>query len=158
MSDIRTAPIVGEIPRVGEIKVRQFPPDDVSSPKGSNTWNWLYPTGASAGRTMIARRFAADEVGNHFHPRIPNKDPEQFLLLVGKMRFWFKDVFGNEREEIVDADADGPTEIEIPPYILHQFTVMTATAWFLEQQRTAFNVEDNYTPAEFDNFARLIVW
>jgi hypothetical protein len=43
MSDVRMAPIVGEITRVSAIKVHRFPPDDLSSPKGSNTWNWLYP-------------------------------------------------------------------------------------------------------------------
>jgi dTDP-4-dehydrorhamnose 3,5-epimerase-like enzyme len=105
---------------------------------------------------MIARRFAADEVGNHFHPRIPNKDPERFLLIVGRMRVWFKDVFGDVREEVVDADVQGPTQIEIPPYILHRFIVLTETAWFLEQQRTAFRPEDNYTPPEFSHLSKLV--
>jgi hypothetical protein len=105
---------------------------------------------------MIARRFAADEVGNHFHPRLPNKDPERFLLLIGRIKFWFKDLFGDIREDVVDADADGPTEIEIPPYILHRLTVLTATAWFLEQQRIPFRPADNYSPADFQHLRELL--
>src|SRR5690242_3832878 len=154
MNDSRTPPIIGKVSCVSEIRIRCLPPDDIGSPKGANTWNWLFPDGVSAGRTMIARRFAADEVGNHFHSRIPNKDPETFLLIMGTIQYYFKDAYGDIREEILDADALGPIEIEIPPYILHKLTILTQTAWFLEQQRTAFSPKDNYSSAEFGEFSK----
>jgi len=99
---------------------------------------------------MIARRFASDEVGNHFHPRMPNKDPERFLLISGTVKFWFEDVHGLNRTMDLDADISGPVEVIIPPYLIHGIIVQSPVAWFLEQQAESFDPAANYSREEFN--------
>jgi hypothetical protein len=147
---MRVAPIIGEVPSVRDIRLRSLDADDPSTPKGARTWNLLHPANATAGRTMIACREQGEPVGNHFHIRTVDKDPETFLLIVGVIRFWFKDLHGAVREILMDADALGPLLIEIPPYILHSVRIESPTAWYLEQQSEAYSTDKTYTAAEFD--------
>jgi hypothetical protein len=150
--DIRLAPLVGRLSRVSEVVVRPFAPDDPSTPKGANTWNLLYPDEIISGRTMVARRYRGQLVGDHFHPRHPTKDPERFLLIMGDIRFHFEDFEGNMRVIGMNADRDGPLELHIPPYLLHRMEVVSETTWFLEQQADAWSPELSFGPEEFRTF------
>ena len=145
----RLAEIVGTIPTIKEIVSHPFPADNPSIPKGANTWNLPYLPDAIDGRTMIARRFNDDIVGNHFHPCIPGKNPERFLLIMGSVVFWFDDLFGDHLEISLDADRLGPLEVHVPPYVLHGLEVVSSVAWFIEQQIGKFDPLICFSREEF---------
>lgn len=104
---------------------------------------------------MVACRKQGEAVGGHFHARVPTKDPERFLLIVGNVRFWFKDLHGMVKLIETNADVHGPIEILVPPYILHHIIIVSEVAWFLEQQTDVFDPDINYNEAEFNLLARM---
>jgi len=60
--------------------------------------------------------------GNHYHTgRDPSNNPEKFLLIQGRMKFYAKDLkSGEEMEEIID----DMTEIRIWPFVFHRFEAL----------------------------------
>lgn len=157
-ANLRFAPIVGTVSGIEHVLVRRMEPaqkydGSESSKKGENTWNWLCASTLpqDEGRIMYARRFRGTMVGNHFHPRCKNKDPERFMLVSGAVTFWFLDIFGKRKEEtlVVNPETGIPILVTIPPYILHGMTVTSPFACFLEQQSTPFCAEESYSAEEF---------
>lgn len=161
---LRLAPIIGDIEnlgRVSQVKLLPMAPDDRTSPKGSRTWNYIYQADAKAGegRHMMALRVRGEQVGNHFHPRVTNKDPERFLLRDGWIEFWFEDLFGHKRVEPIHLDIrkNPPMVLIIPPYILHGIRVMGDVAIYDEIQTGPFNPEHNYDDKEFQHLREHLV-
>lgn len=150
MSELRLAPIIGVIPTVKDVVIKPFPPDNPDTPKGKNTWNWLFPENIAEGRVVIVRRFKDAAAGNHFHPRAIDKDPEKFLLISGRLTFRFRDLFGGYLEKELDAERSGLIEVQIPPYVFHTVTVLSDYVWFLEQRTVAFDPKTNYSAEEFE--------
>lgn len=85
---LRLAPIIGELSNVSQVWIETCKPDDPHNPlnpKGTRTWNHVFHNDITAGRGRLMRavRVMGEEVGNHFHPRVENKDPEIFIFLHG---------------------------------------------------------------------------
>ena len=156
MNELRLANIEGKISTVQDVLIRSLSPDNPSTLKGKNTWNWVFPEKTENARVMIACRHKDTTAGNHFHTRILGKDPERFLFIDGKMNFWFKDLFGGYIEKVIDTTELGVVDIQIPSYILHGLTVLSDKIWFIEQQAEAFNPSINYSVAEFEKLARSL--
>jgi hypothetical protein len=154
MSELRFAPIIGDITSVSDVQTRLLPPNDPNSQKGRNTWNWLSP---GADRVVVFRRNKEGGAGNHFHSREhKSKDPEKFLLIEGEVTFWFKDLAGRNREVDLKAEETGPVEILIPPYLLHGLVVKSEAVLFLEWQAGTFDPSFNYSVEEFDLLAEWL--
>lgn len=153
---LRLAPLIGHVGGVSSVVVKSHPCENPGTPKGSRTWNIVASSDmlANQGRVLIASRLRGEEVGNHFHPRVKNKDPERFFFLDGRIQFWFADAFGEKREETIMSDLrhGGPVMVELPPYILHGVRVLSEAAVFLELQEGPFEIAHNYTAEEFDLF------
>ncbi len=151
---LRKAPIIGEPSRVADVWFEVCKPDDPTSPKGSRTWNLLFDTDMQAGRArcMIAYRIRGEGVGNHFHPRVENKDPEIFVVLIGSVEFWFKDIYGEERTIPIAVNSQNinPVMIKIPPYLLHRINIVSPYAVFEEFQTGPFDPFVNYSAVEFE--------
>jgi len=146
----RLATITEPVTTVASVISNNLKPDDPTTHKGSNTWNFPYPECTQhTGQTAIFRRYKGDEVGKHFHPRCPNKNPEQFLLLNGKVEFWFRDLHQGSRSLILDVEKSGPVIVLIPPYILHGLDVISNEVLFMEQQTEPWNPELTFSEAEF---------
>ena len=111
-----------DYPTVDDVKLEKVGPVHTGNKKARTTWRLNVHRFVQDG--IYFERDPEDEVGNHYHPRTPDKDPEKFFLLSGKMEFWFKDVHGGYRTCSLDA-ADGKIYLEIPPYVLHGIRVMT---------------------------------
>ncbi|MDO8518321.1 MAG: hypothetical protein Q7S26_03470 [bacterium] len=150
---LRLAPVVGEFGRVREVRYERCKPDNPNIPKGARTWNHLFQTDMKAGlgRRMAAWRIRSEEVGNHFHPRTSNKDPEVFEFLLGDVDIWFQDIYGQELfGRIRIGLGEAPVLCTIPPYVLHSFIILSDHALFEEFQTDPFNPEDTYSAAEFE--------
>ncbi|MSU74832.1 hypothetical protein EXS57_03620 [Candidatus Kaiserbacteria bacterium] len=155
---LRRAPIIGEPGRVGDIQCFPCESDDPSLPKGARTWNHPFRVNMKAGmgRRMLAWRIKGEEVGNHFHPRAPNKDPEVFEFLYGDLDVWFKDVYGQEHTEHIRIDlGEAPVLCTVPPYVLHRLIILSEKALFEEFQEGPFDPHMNYSAAEFELIRRL---
>jgi len=155
---LRRAPIIGEPGRVSEIRCVPCKPDNPSIPKGARTWNHPFQIDmqAGVGRRMLAWRLKGEEVGNHFHPRAPNKDPEVFEFIYGDIDVWFKDIYSLEHiEHIRIGLGEAPVLCKVPPYILHRLTILSSHALYEEFQEGPFNPDVNYTAEEFELIRRL---
>ncbi len=153
---IRKVPIIGKIPTVKSVTWGHIYADNRKTEKGSRTWNLPFPKVHNSGRTMVAQRLKGENVGNHFHPRCPQKDPEIFVIFLGSVHFWFKDVKGKEVHVMANALIDGPVQILVPPYVLHGLHVLSDETWFIEQQSEAFDPAICYSPEEFDAFCKSL--
>jgi hypothetical protein len=144
-------------PRVQEVVVSSLKPANPATPKGARTWILEFPKGdISGGRTMVAQRFNDEDVGHHWHPRCPSKDPEIHLFTFGRLVFHVQDLAGAERSIHLDTNKHGPAMVLTPPYILHWVQVESDQIWFLEQQSTAFDLAMNRSIAEFEELRASI--
>jgi cupin fold WbuC family metalloprotein len=152
-TQLRLAPLVEKPGSVIDVRRMDCRPDDPRTPKGSRTWNFIMPVTLHAhrGRRMLACRIKGEEVGNHFHPRVENKDPEIFIVIRGGVKFHFTDLFGDIRtEEIWVEGTTNPVIITIPPYVMHQLEVLSDTLLFEEFQTGPFDPAANYSQDEFE--------
>src|SRR3989344_485113 len=157
LQQLRRATIIGEPGRVSEILCAPCIPDNPSLPKGARTWNHPFQVDmkVGVGRLMLAWRLKGEEVGNHFHPRAPNKDPEVLEFLYGDIDVLFKDVYGAEHTEHIRIRlGEAPVLCTIPPYILHRLIILSDKALYEEFQEGPFDPEVNFTSEEFELIRR----
>ena len=152
---LRLAPLVGLPSRVSDVRCESCKADNPTIPKGARTWNHPFRVDMKAGesRRMLAWRIQGEEVGNHFHPRAPNKNPEVFEFLYGDIDVLFKDVYGDEHIERIRIElGQAPVLCTVPPYLLHRLVIVSEKALFEEFQEGPFDPDVNFTAEEFKYF------
>lgn len=116
------------------------------NPKGKRTWEWKQDD-----KRQISVYFRKKgETGSHFHKgEDPSKNPEEFLLVSGKMRFKLTDKNLEETKFILDA-TQKPIELIISPYVLHEYEVLEDSL-YIKYRLTWFNHEkpDTFPAEEF---------
>lgn len=147
--DVQKIDITKPFPTTDDVHVGVVVPVDVSNPKGSRTWRWPALSGDwSGGAIMVAKRIKGEAVGNHFHPAVPGKDPEMFLLLSGQCVFEFTDLFGNFIDHRLDA-SKGAVEVKVPSFVFHGVRVLSDEIIFIEQQQRSYDPNESGSTAEF---------
>lgn len=155
-STLRKVPLIGVPGRVGEAQYHLCAPDNPDIPKGARTYNHIVSADmkAGVGRRMLAWRLQNEEVGNHFHPRVENKNPEVFEFLYGDVDVNLTDVYGDTRIiEVRIPLGEGPVLVTIPPYVIHSLTIRSAKALFEEFQSGPYDPASTYSAEEFALFA-----
>ena len=144
-----------DIPKIGSIKnvrdgilVKELPPVG-DSELAKYTWRWAVPNGCADGAVAYFKRPQGRKFAGHWHARETNKDPELFLLLTGIFKFTFEDVWGNRREELLDATKENPVRVEIAPYIMHWAEAVTDVV-YIEFQSGPFDLKNNRNLEEWE--------
>ncbi len=135
-----------EYPSVRDVTMSKVWPADVTSEKGSKTWDVLHVAGSD--RTVVPVRDPGDLVGNHFHPAVRGKNPEKFIVFRGLISFWFEDVHGGYLPMYIDTEFHGVVEVTIPPYILHGVDVVRQV-WFIESGVGPYDPANTRSEEEF---------
>lgn len=128
-------------------KIRSLEVANTSNERGKRTWEWKQDDGR---QITLCVRIEGESFGNHFHKgEDPDKNPEIFLLLEGKM--WIKFTDKNGLEEIVTLDpTEKPIELTIVPFVFHELKAIT-TCKYIETRLHHFDPThpDTYLLDEF---------
>lgn len=119
-----------------------------NSERGKTTWEWKDPRGH---QITVYLRYKGQHFAEHFHKGDdPAKNPDQFLLIKGKMSAVFKDLDGNTCETTFDATPGNPVLITIEPWILHGMVALE-DCWYFEYRPRYFDPKnpDTYPMEEF---------
>lgn len=128
--------------------VQALPSADPSNDRGQRTWMW---SPKSDQHISVFSRRKGEEFGGHFHKGEDSaKNPEFFLILSGRIWIKFTDLFGGVFEITLDA-SEGPVELVIYPWILHEMTALEDCVFIECRGASKFNPEksDSYPASEF---------
>ena len=131
----------------GMFKTRALDPANLTNERGKRTWEWKQEDGR---QTTLCVRLEGESFGNHFHKGDdPDKNPEIFLVLEGKI--WIKFTDQNGLEEILTLDVtEKPIELTIMPFVFHELKALT-TCKYIETRLHYFDPAhpDTYPIEEF---------
>ncbi len=85
----------------------------------------------------------------HFHKgKNPSRDPERLFLIEGKIKFYFEDVNGRNKELVLNKN-----EILITPkFIFHKYEILEYSIFIEPRIVTEEDLPDTYDYKEFSKF------